>query len=73
MIYSLAIAEAAEYDIRQAFLWYENQKENLGLTFKEQINNAVASIGSNPLKVQIRYGHTRVTFLKSFHTEFTFK
>lgn len=66
MTYKLSIAEAAEVDLRQAFLWYENQKENLGVAFEEYILNAINSIQSNPLKVQVRYGNTRVYFLKKF-------
>jgi len=34
MTYSIDIAEAAEDDVRQAFLWYEEQKEDLGNTFE---------------------------------------
>jgi plasmid stabilization system protein ParE len=66
MAYSLAIAEAAEDDIRQAYLWYEEQKENLGSTFEKYIFKAVDSIRDNPLKIQVRYADTRVFFLKKF-------
>lgn len=66
MTYSISIAEAAENDIREAFLWYEDQKDNLGSTFKNHVNKAIDSIQSNPLKTQVRYGNTRVFFLKKF-------
>jgi toxin ParE1/3/4 len=66
MNYSVTVAEAAENDIRQAFLWYEDQKENLGTIFQEHINKAIDSIHNNPLKVQIRYSNTRVYFLNKF-------
>lgn len=66
MTYSISIAEAAENDIREAFLWYEDQKDNLGSTFKNHVNKAVDSIQSNPLKTQVRYGNTRVFFLRKF-------
>jgi len=66
MIYSISIAEAAENDIREAFLYYEENKDNLGTTFEYQVNKAVGSIQSNPLKTQIRYGSTRVFFLNKF-------
>lgn len=66
MTYSISIAEAAENDIREAFLWYEDQKENLGSTFENLVNKAVDSIQSNPLKTQVRYGNTRVFFLRKF-------
>ncbi len=55
MTYSINIAEAAEDDVHKAFLWYEEQKEELGNTFENYFNEAVESIQSNPLKTQIRY------------------
>ena len=66
MTYSISIADAAENDIREAFLWYEDQKDNLGSTFENHVNKAVDSIQSNPFKTQIRYGNTRVFFLRKF-------
>jgi len=66
MTYSISIAEAAEKDIREAFLWYEDKKESLGITFEEHILNAVDYIQRNPLKTQIRYGNTRVFFIEKF-------
>ncbi len=38
MTYSISIAQAAEYDVTTAFLWYEEQKNNLGLLFEEQFS-----------------------------------
>ena len=66
MSYSIEIADAAEDDIREAFLWYEDQKEDLGSLFENHTNKAIDSIQSNPLKTQIRYGNTRVSFLEKF-------
>lgn len=66
MAYFIDIAEAAENDIREAFLYYEDQKDNLGTSFESQVNKAVKSIQSNPLKTQIRYGSTRIFFLSKF-------
>lgn len=66
MIYSISIAEAAENDIREAFLWYEDQKKNLGNRFENYVNKAIDGIQNNPLKTQIRYGNTRVFILNKF-------
>lgn len=66
MKYSLVIAEAAENDIRIAFLWYEEQQEKLGGEFERQISKALASIQDNPLKAQVRYASTRVFFIRKF-------
>lgn len=66
MTYSISIAEDAENDIREAFLWYEDQKDSLGIRFEEHVSKAVNSIQSNPLKTQIRYSNIRIFFLKKF-------
>jgi plasmid stabilization system protein ParE len=66
MIYSLSIAEAAENDIRDAFMWYEEQKEGLGKRFEEHITKAMESIRSSPVKTQIRYNNTRIFFQDKF-------
>jgi len=66
VIYSISIAEAAENDIKEAFLWYENQKDGLGALFEKYILDAFDSITGNPLKTQIRYSNTRIFFLKKF-------
>ncbi|MBV6644753.1 MAG: type II toxin-antitoxin system RelE/ParE family toxin [Cyclobacteriaceae bacterium] len=67
MSYSIEITEAAEDDIREAFLWYEDQKDSLGSLFEDRISKAIESIQSNPLKTQIQYGSIRVFFLEKFH------
>lgn len=64
MAYSIEIAEAAEDDIREAFIWYEDQKDDLGSLFEDHTNQAIDSIQSNPLKTQIRHNNTRVFFLE---------
>lgn len=66
MGYTLHITEAAEDDIREAFLWYEEQKPELGKTFEQQVSNAIGDIIQNPFIIQIRYGATRVHFLRKF-------
>ena len=66
MSYTLEITEAAQEDIREAFLYYESQKEDLGTRFEAHITQAIEQIQQNPLHVQIRYGSTRVLFLKKF-------
>ncbi|MFA5575095.1 MAG: type II toxin-antitoxin system RelE/ParE family toxin [Brumimicrobium sp.] len=66
MEYSVSISEAAEFDIRDAFHWYEDQKDNLGLIFEKHISKTVQNIQKNPLKIQVRYNQTRVVFLNNF-------
>ena len=73
MSYKLTIAKAAENDIRQAFLWYQEQKVSLGKTFEKHIFKAVNSIQDNPLKIQTRYNNTRIFFLKKLPFGIHFK
>lgn len=66
MTFDVKIAEAAEEDIRNAFLWYENQQGDLGFHFEDEIKLAIQSIQNNPFKIAIRYQSIRVFFLKKF-------
>jgi len=62
----ISISEAAKSELREAFLYYEDQLENLGDKFQEEILSGFESIESNPNKFQIRYEAVRVCFLKKF-------
>lgn len=66
MDYFLTITEAAELDIKKSFLWYEEQKEDLGFRFEKDISSVFNSIIRNPLKFQIRYSNIRVALLSTF-------
>ena len=66
MAYSIEISETAEDDIREVFLWYEDQKDDLGNLFESHVSKVIESIERNPFKTQIRYGNTRIFFLKKF-------
>lgn len=73
MACSIEIAEAAEKDIRDALLWHEDQKENLGSRFENYVNKAIDSIQSNPLKTQVRYSNTRVFYLDKVPEDIQFQ
>lgn len=62
MKYGLYISEAAELDIRDAFVRYTIHSDQLGHAFEEQIKLTLRHIQKNPLKVQIRYFQIRVAF-----------
>ena len=66
MAYIVTIAEAAEGDIREAFLWYEGQQEQLGQRFAEHFEEAVNTLKDFPYKNQVRYGNNRIFFLQTF-------
>ncbi len=63
MHHSGKIAKAAEMDIRVAFLWYEDQLENLGSLFEENVYQAITNIQNNVLKFKSKYGETRIYFI----------
>ena len=64
MKFKLSISEAAKFELREAFLWYEDQLMNLGEKFQEEIFLGFESIKSNPNNFQIRYKNVRVYFFK---------
>ncbi len=66
MSFKISISEAAKSELREAFLWYEDQLENLGDKFQKEILSGIESIKSNPNKFQIRYEIVRVYFLRKF-------
>ncbi len=66
MTYSITISDAAEKDVRETYLWYEEQQEGLGSTFEKHFPSTIDSIQNTPLKTQIRYGITRVFFVQKF-------
>lgn len=66
MKYQISIAEAAEKDIHESFLWYEKKSKNLGKKFESQILKSIGSITHNPFKFQVRYSNIRVCYLNFF-------
>ena len=66
MSYTIFISEAAEWDIREAFLWYQEQKVSLGVDFEKQVTKTIKNIKKNPLKFQTRYQQKRIAFTKKF-------
>jgi plasmid stabilization system protein ParE len=64
--YSIIISESAEADVREAFLWYEEQQSKLGERFERNFQSAIESIKDNPLKIEVKYRNVRIFFLKKF-------
>lgn len=64
--YNLLISEAAELDIREAFLYYEEQSEKLGYRFERNVKSAMKGIKKAPLQNQVKYHEIRVKFLAKF-------
>lgn len=72
MKYSLFVTEAAEMDIKEAFMWYKDQEHQLGDQFKNRIVECIESIDNNPYKFQIRYLRIRIAFLDVFSLRHSF-
>lgn len=58
MKYELLVRPEAEEDIRQAYVWYEDQRTGLGNDFLLCIETALSQIQHNPL--QYSYVHKEV-------------
>lgn len=66
MKYKIFISEAAEFDIKESYSWYEQRQPNLGKNFKKQVVFIFKKIEDNPLIFQIKYSEVRVAFLNKF-------
>jgi plasmid stabilization system protein ParE len=73
MIFSIAIADASEEDLRMAYHWYKEQNEKLANNFEMHFSKGIDSIQKNPFKTQVRYKSIRVFFLKKFPYGIHFK
>ncbi len=66
MTYELLIKPAAEEDIFDAAIWYQEKRENLGTRFISFLDQAFDKIRVNPNQYPIKYKKTRVALLKVF-------
>src|SRR6188768_2325679 len=66
MSYQLLVSQEARLDIFDAFLWYENQVENLGFDFESSLDEGFQRIMKNPLAFQKHYDDVHVHFIDRF-------
>ena len=66
MSYQLLIRPEAEWDIAQAFDWYEARKPGLGFEFVEAVGKAISAIEQNPLAFTNVHRNARRVLLKRF-------
>lgn len=66
MSYQLELTEEARLDIQESWLWYENQKANLGNEFLLSVEAALSEVERNPFHYQIIYNNVRLAILKRF-------
>jgi toxin ParE1/3/4 len=55
----LRILSVAQAEIDRAAIWYEAQREGLGLRFLDRIDDAIDSIGLNPIGYAKVFGENR--------------
>ena len=65
MTYHLELTEEARLDVQEAWLWYENQKANLGEEFLLSLEASLNEIQRNPFLYQMHYNNSRIA-LKRF-------
>lgn len=55
MIYSVFFSPKAQEDIIESISWYNQEKENLGFEFYDQLNEKVSLLVKNPQHYSIRF------------------
>jgi plasmid stabilization system protein ParE len=56
----------AESDVRKAYVWYESQKEGLGIEFLVRVDQAVEIIGMHPESHPRIFGEVRRAPMRQF-------
>jgi len=64
--FQILIRRAAEIEILEAFVWYEEQLEDLGFEFLQTLDEAVLSLQNSPQSHQIVYQNIRRVLLRKF-------
>lgn len=62
----LKLSLEAEKDILDAYNWYEDKTEGLGLKFIECIDKKMININNNPFIYQKIYEEIRIAVIKEF-------
>lgn len=66
MPYSLKIAQEAEDDILEAYVWYEKQNPGLGEEFLENLSQVYQAILRNPETYRFRFKKVRAYVVDRF-------
>jgi plasmid stabilization system protein ParE len=66
MTYRLIIRPEAEFDLEDAFAWYESQDPGLGSEFVRSIDACISTIGRNPLSYRLIYQDARRALVRRF-------
>ncbi|MFQ3212727.1 MAG: toxin ParE1/3/4 [Marivirga sp.] len=66
MKYTLIVKPEAELDILKSSQWYEEKQKDLGLLFRDEVEEKSLFITKNPLHYQVRYKATLVALVTHF-------
>lgn len=66
MANKIIIRPEAEFDLKEAFAWYEKQKEGLGKDFLAQIDNSINLIEETPRACQKIFKNVRRYLIHRF-------
>src|ERR671938_1467293 len=66
MTYKVIVRPAAEREIQEAFDWYEEKSEGLGLEFLRAADACLAGIKRNPIASPAMYQDIRRALLRKF-------
>lgn len=66
MEYKILIKPEAETEIREAYSWYKDEKEHLGDSFLEALDNLFLDIVRNPNICSVRYRNIRMGLTNRF-------
>lgn len=72
MKYDLEIKEEASEEISDAFTWYEDQKEGLGMSFVTMLESYFDAITTKPLHYPVQ-GKYRVAIMRQFPYKVVFE
>ena len=66
MTYSVIVRPEAAAEVEEAFRWYEERSEGLGLEFLRAADACVATVQRNPAAYPIVHQQTRRALLRKF-------
>jgi len=73
MSYSIKLLPAARTDIAEAKEWYEEQREDLGKEFKEEVLTFIENLKENPSGFQVWHKQVRKVITSRFPYVIYFK
>lgn len=62
----IAVRREAQFEVQEAFQYYQNKSEGLGFEFMRSIDAALQSVKRNPFAYQTIYKETRRVLLRKF-------